>query len=543
VNLSSLRVSTRLWTLVAVAIAGLIMMAAMFAFDSRDQMLTEKKFKTRNVTEVAYGVLENYYALEQAGKLDRAAAQEQAKAVLKRMRYDKDEYFWLNDMHPTMVMHPIKPELDGKDLTGNLDKNGKALFVEFVRVAKTEGAGFVDYQWSKPGSDQPVPKLSYVKSFVPWEWVIGSGIYIDDVDAQFRHELLRIVTMLVIILALLAGLAYFIGRSILQQLGGEPAYAVDMTREIAAGDLTRQFTVSGGAATLLGSLKGMQERLAEIFREINGAARTMAASAEAVAGAANESSLASQSQAQATSSMAAAIEQMTVSINEVSELSRATEETSAEVATLSEAGKQQVVEAEQQMECVATTVRAASLKVQELLRRSEEIGSIANVIKEIADQTNLLALNAAIEAARAGEQGRGFAVVADEVRKLAERTTNATTEIATVVGAVQSETQRAVVEMEQAIPLVDHGTHLTKATSNTLETILSKAQDSLSRVRDVANATREQAATANDIARHVESIAQMAEEVSSTMGNTSQHAHDMADIATDLQSRVAYFKT
>ena len=541
-NFTTMTLKARLLSLVAVVVVGLLVMTAMFLIQGRQQMMHDKEYKTRNVVEVAYGVLEASHALEKSGALSRADAQAQARNLLRGMRYDKDEYFWINDMQPAMVMHPIRPELDGKDLTGNKDPDGKALFVEMVKVVRASGAGFVDYQWNKPGNDKPVPKISYVKGFEPWGWIVGSGIYVDDVDAEFRKQALRGAIIFAVILGILLFMAVVIGRSILRQLGGEPAYAAEITKEIAAGDLTKQVDSNGDAGSLLTAFKGMQERLAAIFRDIHAAAGTLSKTAEEVALAAKESSQASQSQAEATSSMAASIEQMTVSINEVSELSRFTEETSARVAELSETGRQQVVAAEQQMGRVAETVNNASVKVQALVRRSEEIGSIANVIKEIADQTNLLALNAAIEAARAGEQGRGFAVVADEVRKLAERTANATTEISTVIGAVQSETQYAVGEMGEAIPLVEEGARLSKSASSTLETIRHESNESLNRVREVASATREQAVVANDIARNVESIAQMAEEVSSTMANTAQHAQSMDEISRNLRAQVGYFR-
>ena len=541
-NFTTMTLKARLLSLVAVVVVGLLVMTAMFLIQGRQQMMHDKEYKTRNVVEVAYGVLEASHALEKSGALSRADAQAQARNLLRGMRYDKDEYFWINDMQPAMVMHPIRPELDGKDLTGNKDPDGKALFVEMVKVVRASGAGFVDYQWNKPGNDKPVPKISYVKGFEPWGWIVGSGIYVDDVDAEFRKQALRGAIIFAVILGILLFMAVVIGRSILRQLGGEPAYAAEITKEIAAGDLTKQVDSNGDAGSLLTAFKGMQERLAAIFRDIHAAAGTLSKTAEEVALAAKESSQASQSQAEATSSMAASIEQMTVSINEVSELSRFTEETSARVADLSETGRQQVVAAEQQMGRVAETVNNASVKVQALVRRSEEIGSIANVIKEIADQTNLLALNAAIEAARAGEQGRGFAVVADEVRKLAERTANATTEISTVIGAVQSETQYAVGEMGEAIPLVEEGARLSKSASTTLEAIRHESNESLNRVREVASATREQAVVANDIARNVESIAQMAEEVSSTMANTAQHAQSMDEISRNLSAQVGYFR-
>ena len=532
----------RLLYLIGGVIAGFVILTVLLLFDSRSQMMNEKRIKVRNVTEVAYDVLQYHYALEKSGAMSREEAQNRAKNTLRALRYDKNEYFWVNDMQPKMIMHPIKPELDGTDLTNNHDPNGKLLFVEFTKVVKDGGAGFVDYYWSKPGADRPVPKLSYVKGFEPWAWIVGSGIYIDDVDTQFHHEALRIATIALITLSILIGMAILLSRSIFHQLGGEPAYAMQATKEIADGNLTLDLVDVGATNSVLGSLKGMQNQLAKIFRDIHTASQGLSEMAKKVAIAARESNQAGQNQAQATAAMAASVEEMTVSINEISELSLITENTSEQVASLSETGKDQVTKAEQQMGNVANNVHNASTKVEGLLRRSEEIGSITNVIKEIADQTNLLALNAAIEAARAGEQGRGFAVVADEVRKLAERTTNATTEISTLIQAVQGETQQAVDEMGQVIPLVNQGTQLTNAATTTLETIYRESRDSLTKVRNVAQATKEQAAAANEISRHVESVAQMAEEVSTIMAKTAQHAQDMEEIAQNLRAKVGYFR-
>jgi hypothetical protein len=221
-KIDSLPVRTRLLLLFAVVIAGLGVLVAMFLFDTRGVMLIEKEAKTRNVVEVAFGVLERYSSLEKTGTLTRDEAQKQAQEMLRGMRYDKAEYFWINDMQAKIVMHTAKPELDGKDMSTLKDPKGKLLFNEFVAVVKKDGAGFVDYYWPKPGENDPVPKISYVKGFTPWGWVIGSGIYIDDVDAQFRAEALRIAVVVAVILGLLVVLSTLISRGILRQLGGEP---------------------------------------------------------------------------------------------------------------------------------------------------------------------------------------------------------------------------------------------------------------------------------------------------------------------------------
>ena len=541
-ELQRLRVSTRLILLSSVALLGLLVTLVFLAVHNRENSFRDKQAKTRNLVEVAYSTIEHFQKQEAAGKLTRADAQALASAAVRAMRYDRNEYFWINDMSPRIVVHGAKPELEGQDMSSLKDPNGKLLFLEFVAVVKKSGAGYVDYLWPKAGSDKPQPKISYVRGFAPWEWIVGSGIYTDDIAAEFRQDLLEVGMVMLLLLVVLSLAAWQISRSVLRQLGGEPAYAAEVTKRIADGDLARPVTVDGDHDSLLGALRVMQDKLATVFGEINISAEQLDQNADQVATAARQSSEAGQRQSQATAATAAAIEEVTVSINEVSSLATETARRSKSVADLSDQGRKQLTDAESEVQRVSITVGTASDKVQELLRRSEQIGNIASVIKEIADQTNLLALNAAIEAARAGEQGRGFAVVADEVRKLAERTANATTEIAGLIATVQGETRGAVVEMEQMVPLVQRSMDLARAANGTLHEIHRLAGSSLENVEEVAHATRQQASATTEIARNVEQIAQMAEEVNATMQNTAGHADELESIASKLRQRVAYFR-
>ena len=165
------------------------------------QMMADRQAKTQHMVDVGYGILAHHQKLESDGKISKADAQAAAMNAIRGLRYDKVEYFWINDMSPKMVMHPIKPELDGKDLGEMKDPAGNRLFMGFVDVVKSKGSGFYSYLWPKPGFDQPVSKISYVKGFAPWGWIIGTGIYLDDVDAIFRQTAMMFAMVSLIVFA------------------------------------------------------------------------------------------------------------------------------------------------------------------------------------------------------------------------------------------------------------------------------------------------------------------------------------------------------
>ncbi|MBK9447434.1 MAG: methyl-accepting chemotaxis protein [Betaproteobacteria bacterium] len=535
------KVSTRMHLMVGLTMVGLVILCFAALLQIKETMIEDRKAKIRNLVEYAHSQLAFYDEQVKAGTMSLEQAQTLAKNTLRKARYDEKEYFWLNDYHPKSVMHPIKPELEGKDMTDNKDPTGKQLYVEFVKVVKADGAGFVDYLWAKPGLTEPVPKLSYVKGYAPWGWIVGTGIYIDDVNAQFRKDAMMlggVSAALLVVLVILGGL---IRASIVNQLGGEPAEAAAVMERVASGDLTADVgnPVKG---SLLDALGGMVTSLRSLVREVNVSAVTLADNAEQIRHASSEVAAAAEHQADATSSMAAAIEELTVSSNHISDSARETEQDSREAMSLSSEGSERVDQATAAIRKIATTVSDASTRIHALEDRANQVSSIANVIKDIAGQTNLLALNAAIEAARAGEQGRGFAVVADEVRKLAERTSTATTEIEQMILGIQGDTGGAVEAMNAALPEVEQGVQLAGHASESLRGIEAGASRTLERIREVATATREQSSASTSIAQRVEEIAQMVDETTATIRGTAETAHQLEQIAQGLKSQIGRFK-
>lgn len=538
---STLKVSTRMHVLTVLTLIGLVILCIAALFQLKQSMMEDRMTKIRNLVEFAHTQLAFYDDQVKSGQMPLEQAQTAAKNALRKARYDEKEYFWINDFHPYTIMHPIKPELEGKDQTENRDPTGKQLYVEFVKVVKAQGAGYVDYQWAKPGGSAPVPKLSYVKGFAPWGWIVGTGIYIDDVDEAFRKNAMALGGVSLVLLIILSITGGLIRSSIIKQLGGEPAEAVAIMQKVASGDLT---TTANNVAkgSLLDALNNMVASLRRLITEVNTSAKALVENAELIKHASQEVATAAEHQADATSSMAAAIEELTVSSNHISDSANATEDDSRSAMTLASQGTDRVNQATVAIQKIATTVSDASGRIHALEERAKQVSSIANVIKDIAGQTNLLALNAAIEAARAGEQGRGFAVVADEVRKLAERTSTATTEIEQMITGIQGDTVGAVEAMNAALPEVEQGVLLAGHASESLRGIEVGAGRTLERIGEVATATREQSSASTSIAQRVEEIAQMVDETTATIRSTADSANQLEQIAHGLQGQIAKFK-
>ncbi|MDD3481508.1 cache domain-containing protein [Azovibrio restrictus] len=259
-----MKIATKTRLLIVVALLGIVTSVAAGLFNLRTTLLQDRQTQTRTLVEAALGTVAYFHALETSGQLDRAAAQAAAAQALRGLRYSGNEYFWINDLNNVMVMHPFRPDLEGKTLDDLKDGNGKPLFREFVTTVRNKKAGFVDYTWPKAGSDKPVPKISYVQGFEPWGWVVGTGIYVDDVNAALWNEIKVQVGIAGLIVLILVVFAISVIRDVSRSIG----LAVAASERLAAGNFKdgNEVRLSNEMGDLLqaiahvrASLRGLEE--------------------------------------------------------------------------------------------------------------------------------------------------------------------------------------------------------------------------------------------------------------------------------------------
>ncbi|GGU52051.1 methyl-accepting chemotaxis protein [Pseudomonas laurentiana] len=534
-------ISRRLWLILVVAVLMLFALGLLMLRQIHGDLYQAKAEKTRHVVETAAGILTYYQGLEASGSLSRDAAQQQALNAVRGLRYNQNEYFWINDLEPKMIMHPTNPKLDGQVLSGIKDPDGFALFNAMVALAKDKGAGSIDYRWPKPGASDPVQKTSYIQLFKPWGWIIGSGIYIDDMKAEFNRQL-RDASLLGLAIALVMGLlVILIARSISRPL----QEAVDAMATIASGesDLTRRLDTHGhDEVTQLGMhFNSFTAQLQQVVGQLHDAARALGHSAVEMGDNANQAELRSEQQSQQMELVATAINEVTYAVQDVAKNAEQASTEMQDAQHRAEQGQHSIQGSLQRIGELSGTIDEAVEVIQALANQSTKIGSVLEVIRAIAEQTNLLALNAAIEAARAGEQGRGFAVVADEVRLLAQRTQQSTAEIQTMIEHLQGQSEAAVKAIGASSTASRQTVEQASEAGASLDAISQVLLNLNALNASIASATLQQSHVVEEINRNVTETADLSRQTASAAQQSSSAGLALRQLSERLEQLLRQF--
>lgn len=475
-RLGSLKIGTKMLAIAAVACLGTAVIGWFTAAEIERLSYADKEDSTEVVVETAVSLLAHYAALENSGAMTTADAQAAAISVVGNLRYGADDYFWIHDENLMMVMHPFKPQLDGTDISGIEDPNGVRLFAEMNDVVAADSAGFVAYEWPKPGKEEPQPKISYVAGFDQWGWVVGSGVYIDDVEVAIAANRQRMILITLLSAAVLVGMILLVRRSITKPLER-------MTKLMSQGDLSRRLPegqkrteidrLSAAVNSTLDRVRGVVDSVVSASGSVRHEVEQLTRYTERIESQAANAAEQAGSATETSRSVVAGFDKVAHSVAEIDQSIQTISANAQNVAGVAD-------------NAVGIAARTNEL-VGKLGDSSTEISDVVDTITTIAEKTNLLALNATIESSRAGEAGRAFTVVANEVKDLAKATAMATDGIASQVKALQNDANESASAIAE------------------ISTVISEINEYQT---GIAAAVEEQAATMTGVSRDIEESSQ-----------------------------------
>lgn len=469
-----------------------------------------------------------------------AEQKSRAKEIINSIRYDGNQYFFIIDQKPTMLLHPIKPTLNGKNLSDFKDSNGLLLFQEMVKVANNDQIDSLEYWWPKPGEKEASRKLSVLRLIPEWGWIIGTGIYIDNIDAIVSDRIMFSAFALIIWAMVIAFLSYYFISTLSRPLNR----TINLIKDISSGDLSNGCRRSRipEIHKLNNSVNVMQEHIKTLISLIKKNSNHIGSATGTLHNTVSSTQSEVKRQYEELDQLSSAMTEVVQNVKEMASHARITSDRMRDTHKSAEKGETTVQKAKDKINNLSEEITESQVAIKNLYEASEKIGSVIEVITSISEQTNLLALNAAIEAARAGDTGRGFAVVADEVRTLAKRTGEATCEIETVIKNIQQGIHKAADKMEnstteasECVDLINSAQkQLSKINHNvdeasTLNTQLSEGVDQQEQVSEEINKTL----------IHLAESAGISQQSSETLHSTSFKLNQLAD---ELNEQLNQFK-
>ena len=537
-KLSNLSIKSKLVSIVILSVVLLVMTSTFNLMQQRASSLEERQDKLSAQVETAVSLAQHYY--DQRNILGEETAKKQALQAIETLRYDSTNYFWILNQQLNIISHPLKPELNGKN-AGNLrDGAGKHHWREMVTISQTaQQKGFLDYQWKSPNGELK-DKISYVQLFPEWNWVLGSGILVADIQDAFYALAIKEGMVAVVLSGLLFAMGYAISNNILVPLNK----LIDNTHKIADGDLRvrMNMTRKDELGDMSQQIDTMLDKLQTTLRTANESADLSSNMASHIAQASEEAATSVNSQHAQLELLSTAMTEMSATISDVAVNAENTAASTNKVVDHANQNDKNMQVTSKTISQVSENISTANELVRDLQSGVSEISQVVSVIRDVSEQTNLLALNAAIEAARAGEQGRGFAVVADEVRNLASRTQNSTNEVQSTIEKLTQQAERTFKAMQSSNEKVDHSVVASNETRQQLDVIVNELHNANDMVAQIAAASEQQSTVATEMSESVTGIHLAANEVLQASQSLAEDSQKMANTTEHLTDQLKYFK-
>lgn len=536
------RIQQRIGFILLLSVASMALLIVILLQQERQNMEQQKVAELRNLTLSVASLFDSLNQQVQVGELSLEEAQQRALKRVADLRFGLDDYFWLMDLQGNYLMHPFKASLVGQNAAGTQDIQGTYFLGNMTQDLTQKGESVSRYYWTRPGNSQHVPKMAYILAYKKWGWSIATGVYIDDIEAVYWQQAQKIILISAALMIVMAVVVWLLARSIIQPLR-ETVQAMQSISQ-GEGDLTARLDVNGKdeISELTQAFNTFVNRIHLVIIKAGQASEAVSAAAEELSSITKESSRTIEHQAKETDQVASAIHEMSATVHQVAQ-------SAGEAAQAANRADQQAIEGKNQAQTAISAIhsltghiRSSSDVIQQLRSDSENIGSVLDVIRAVAEQTNLLALNAAIEAARAGEHGRGFAVVADEVRGLAQRTQESTDEIQQMVETLQGAAQQVVDVMASSLAFTEETELKATAAGQAMESIMT-AVEAIREMNDmIASAAEQQSIVAEEINQSVVNIVDISNGSASATEQVNQASHELAQQSDNLHGLVCQFR-